>query len=219
MQITRLNSPSSGFLSLLAEELQRPVMVFFPYRFPETTRKTVPGHRQLDHQHWRMQIVKDGEFNKDVVLNYDVIANTESLIVDYLRDLLRYHTVNTEQLTVIHQPAVSRPKTYGNFRSDRRDYCTYTAVSPINTSITLAVTNDLQIKDIDCAVGNTVLFRSDYDYAVELQKENCWYMHTVIRIDDLTCNQQGLALEFADSAVPEGVSAGKKSQRKKNQDL
>lgn len=205
MQITRLDSPSSGFLALLAEELQRPVVVFFPYRFPATTRKKVPAHQQVDHQHWRMEIVKDGEFNVNVVLNYDAIANTEPLMVGYFRDLLCYHTVFTEQLTVIHQPAVSRPKTYGNFRSDRRNRCVYTAVTPINTAIAVAVANDQGVKDIDCAVGQTVLFHSDYDYAVELTTENCWYTHTVIRIDDLTCNQRGLELEFTDNTVADNA--------------
>ena len=220
MQITRLDSPSSNFLSVLAEELQRPVVLFFPHRFAESTRKKVTGHQEVDHQHWRMEIVKDGELNVNVVLNYDAIANTEPLMVGYFRDMLCYHTVFTEQLTVIHQPAVSRPKTYGNFRSDRRNRCVYTAVTPINTAVTVAVANDHGIKNIDCAVGQTVLFRSDYDHAVELTTENCWYTHTVIRIDDLTCNQQGLELEFADSeptaeTAPKGVSAGKKIPRKK----
>lgn len=214
MKTIILDSPSSGFLALLAEELQRPIVVFFPYNFAEPTRKNVPAHRQINHQHWRLEIVKNGEFNVNVVLNYDTIANVEPLMVGYVRDLLCYHTVFTEQMAVMHQPAVSKTKTYSAFRSDRSDLCRYTAITPINCEFTVAVCDQHSVEDCHCQVGQTVLFSSDYDYAVELQKQNCWYTHTVIRIDDLSCGQRGLPLDFSEqqprptkkltAAVPKG---------------
>jgi hypothetical protein len=228
MQATLLDYPNPDYLSILTEELGQPTIVYFPCCFAAPLINNVQKHPQINHQHWRMEIVKDQQFNLNMVLNYDTIANVEPLTVGYLRDLLRWHTVTTVQMEIIHQPAVSKNRIYGSFRSDHRDQQTYTVISPISHEITVAVIDeDHQVKDIECAVGHTVIFDSGLIYSVRLNKENCYYTHTVIRIDDLSCNQRGISLVLDDHVLsdtettdtkikPKGVWQRKKNTAQKN---
>jgi len=210
MQCTELKI-SAPFLKVFFEEVQDGRI----YQYSPCLLAAAENSDGVNIQHWRFDLANNGVFNQPG--HSSVAYNIIEMMLNSISKLIYLHTVSVDQCTILHQPAYST-RTNGTVRRDSspESMYRYSCITPLGPE---ALEIQLGDRIIDCAVGKTLMFDSNERFAVSLSTENIWYMHMIVRVDDVTCGRQGLQLDLDDNTVSrpgaKGVLAVKKSQRKK----